>query len=86
LVKCDCCDAQKQELAIGKRVKDFRKLSGLTQENLGQKASRFGVNLTQNMIAKIELGNRPISLAEFIALGKVLGHGFLLLVQGDFDE
>jgi len=53
---------------IGKRILKLRKQKGLSQEDL----SRL-IEISRSSVAQVELGNRNISVIEFIKLSEVLG-------------
>jgi DNA-binding XRE family transcriptional regulator len=54
--------------AIGKRIKQYRKQSDLTQAALGEKAE-----VDKNTIARLERGKHPASLPTIKKLAEVFG-------------
>lgn len=57
--------SQKQ---IGKRIADFRKMKGLSQEDLAK-----CIHLSRSSLAQIELGNRNVDILELQKISFVLG-------------
>lgn len=65
----------------GKRIKQFRKERGLTQEQLAEK-----LNVSQNTIAKIESGLRRPSIDFLLELSEFFGVSTNYLVLGIHPE
>lgn len=58
-------------MEMGRRIARYRKLNGLTAAEL---ANRAGADLTREIVAKIETGNRPnISFRQVLAIAWELG-------------
>ena len=53
---------------IGQKIREFRKINGLSQEQLAEK-----VNISTTHMSHIETGNTKLSLPVFVDLSKVLG-------------
>lgn len=58
---------------FGRRVRQFRKAAGLTQQQLAERLSEWGRSYHQTTVAKLEAGNRPTTLEELIPLAAALG-------------
>lgn len=58
---------------IGEKVKYYRKLRDLTQEELAAQLQIRGCNITRTMVGHIETGYRSASAFEVDALTDVLG-------------
>lgn len=61
------------EQAFGRNVRTMRVASGMTQADLAEKMTLAGANMRQGMIAKMERGARPTSVAEVATLAAILG-------------
>jgi len=64
---------------IGKRIMKLRKLKGLSQEDL----AKF-LKISRSSVAQIELGNRNVSIIEFIELSKILEFSLDKFLAEDF--
>lgn len=53
---------------VGRRLRDWRKAAGLTQDEVAGKAKELGFQWEQPTVAAIELGRREVSLSEFVTL------------------
>ena len=53
---------------VGRRLRDWRKAAGLTQDDVAGKAKELGFQWEQPTVAAIELGRREVSLSEFVIL------------------
>ena len=60
------------EKAVGQRIRQFRELRGLTQEQVSAKLQTMGCDITRSALAKIEVGQRHIYLDELKRLAKIL--------------
>ena len=58
---------QALQLAIGRRVREFRKAAGLTQEQLSEK-----VDIAPQYLSRLETGRRTPSLDTIVALAEAL--------------
>ncbi|WP_458116992.1 helix-turn-helix transcriptional regulator [Arthrobacter sp. D2-10] len=59
--------------SFGEALRKFRLASGLTQEELARRLSDRGFSATQTMVAKIERGDRPTSIAEAAVIAAYFG-------------
>ena len=57
---------------IGAKVKYYRKLRGLTQEQLAAQLQTSGCDLTETMLGHIETGYRSASIFEIDKLAEAL--------------
>jgi len=57
---------------IGLNIRQARKNASMTQMELAGQLQLLGIRVDRATIAKIELGIRPLSDIEIIAIGKVL--------------
>ena len=60
------------EKAVGQRIRQFRELRGLTQEQVSAKLQTMVCDITRSALAKIEVGQRHIYLDELKRLAKIL--------------
>lgn len=67
---------------IGLNVRNARKNAGMTQMELAGQLQLLGIRIDRATIAKIELGIRPLSDIEIIAIAKALKTN----VNGLFSE
>ena len=58
----------KKDIALGKRIKKYRKLAGLTQEKLADK-----VRVSTTHIGLVETGKRRVSLKTLQKIASALG-------------
>lgn len=71
-----------QKEYIGKKIKEYRKIKDLTQENLGEKA---GLHYTY--IGQVERGEKEPSLKSLIKIAEALGVGVdKLLINYDLSS
>ena len=49
---------------LGRRIQTYRQTQGLTQQQLAARLQIHGCDLTRSAVAKIEAGQRSISLRE----------------------
>lgn len=56
------------EIAVGRKVRDLRRQRGWSQERLAHRMRLHGFAMHQTTVAKLEAGDRPIRLAEAVAL------------------
>ena len=57
---------------IGQNIRKDRKNAGMTQMELAAQLQLLGVKIDRSTIAKIELGLRPLSDIEVIAIARAL--------------
>ena len=67
---------------IGKRLKDLRATTGLSQRGLARKLQLIGVDMDKNVITRIETNKRYVSDIELWALSRVLGVSYEYLIDG----
>ena len=60
------------EKEVGARIRAFRELRGLTQENLSAQLQVNDCDITRSALAKIEVGQRHIYLDELKLICKLL--------------
>ena len=68
---------------IGKKVKYYRELRGLTQKELAARLQTVGCDLTESMVGQIEIGYRATSVFEIDNLLEVLHPHNTALVPQD---
>jgi transcriptional regulator with XRE-family HTH domain len=56
------------EAGVAKNVRKLRESRGLSQQQLGQDLSSFGVGMHQTTVAKLEAGSKPLRLNEVAAI------------------
>ncbi len=61
----------KQDISIGHNIKELRKKSNLTQEQVSVKLQLEGINMTGNFYGHIESGTYNIRVSELSALRKI---------------
>jgi transcriptional regulator with XRE-family HTH domain len=72
--------AELAKKSFGQAVRSYRVANDWTQEELARALVRKGISATQTMIAKIERGDRPTSVAE----AAVIAAAFAIPVQALF--
>ena len=60
------------EKKVGKKVRELRKQRGLTQEQLSAQLQTAGCDVTRSALAKIEVGQRHLSIDELKLLKELL--------------
>lgn len=71
---------------IGVQVKKYRKLCGLTQEELAAQLQTAGCDMTRVMVGHIEIGRRAVSIYEIDKLCEILQVDYnALLAQATRD-
>jgi transcriptional regulator with XRE-family HTH domain len=69
---------------IGKRIKLFRKLTGLNQEEF---AAKMGYDSGSSMISQIETGGATMSIEQVMKAAAILNvHPVALLSEKDFSD
>lgn len=61
------------EKAVGARIRHYREMRKLTQEQLSAQMQTRGCDITRSALAKIEVGQRHIYVDELCILKKLLG-------------
>ncbi len=62
----------KQDINIGRNIRELRKKKKMTQDILAAKMQLLGCNTTRSSLAKIEAGIQHISISEIYAIKTVL--------------
>ena len=70
---------------VGGNVRRLRMARGLRQADLAAHMGVHGIAWTQATVAKVEAGDRPVTLEEFLVLGPALVAPVLDLLDGDDD-
>ncbi len=60
------------EQEVGRRIRALREERGLTQEQLSARLQTNGCDITRSALAKIEVGQRHLYLAELRTLRQIL--------------
>lgn len=60
------------EQEVGRRIRTLREKRGLTQEQLSARLQTNGCDITRSALAKIEVGQRHLYLAELRTLRQIL--------------
>lgn len=66
----DELDAEKR---IGRNIRRLREVASLTQADLARKLESLGFKFHQTQVAKVERGERPLRVNEWIGFGEALG-------------
>lgn len=61
------------DATFGRRLREVRRQSGITQQQLASRMAAAGHKRNRSAIAKTELGTRPVSLGEAVTFAAVLG-------------
>ncbi len=64
------------EIKFGKKIKESRESSGMTQELLSTKLQLNGCDITRSALAKIEVGQRHIYPDEINLIKEILNVSF----------
>lgn len=64
------------EIKFGKKIKELRELSGMTQELLSTKLQLNGCDITRSALAKIEVGQRHVYPDEINLIKEILNISF----------
>ena len=64
------------EHKVGKRIREFRRKKGLTQEQLAARLQTRGCDITRSALAKMEAGQRHIYVDELKLLSELLGASY----------
>lgn len=71
---------------VGKRIKDLRENKSISQLQLVDTLTQYGLNMSRETLSKIETGSRSISVVEIKAISSVLGTDTEELLKDDEDE
>ena len=75
------------EAVLARRLRRLREAGHLTQQQIASQMTGAGYRMHQTTIAKIEAGERPVTIGEAVALAWALGVGLLdLVTEPDLDE
>lgn len=66
----------RQDVNIGKNIKNIRKLNNLTQEQVVTKLQLQGIQISRSIYSQIELGTYNIKISELIALKNLFNVDF----------
>ena len=69
------------EKLVGQRIRQFRELRGLTQEQVSAKLQTMGCDITRSALAKIEVGQRHIYLDELKRIAEILSVSYEALLD-----
>ncbi|UWO26095.1 helix-turn-helix domain-containing protein [Marvinbryantia formatexigens] len=72
--------------ASGCKIRELRKKSNLSQEQLAAKLQLAGLNINQKAISRIETGDRVIPDFELLYISKVLSCSISTLLEADENE
>jgi transcriptional regulator with XRE-family HTH domain len=78
--------AEISDRIFARRLYALRKTAGLTQQQLAEQMTRAGNTMHRSAIAKIEAGDRAVSVGEAVELAAVLGVGVAVLVTEDSSD
>lgn len=68
------------DLVVGQQIRAAREANGLTQEQLAARLQTHGCDITRSALAKMEVGQRHIYVAELRALRQILDVSYETLV------
>jgi transcriptional regulator with XRE-family HTH domain len=71
------------DLIFARRLRAARKQAGVTQKQLADRMADCGHRMLQSTVAKIESGERPVSIGEAVQLAGVLGASLMDLVTDE---
>jgi transcriptional regulator with XRE-family HTH domain len=65
---------------FARRLREVRRVAGVTQQQLSDRMTAVGHKMHRSAIAKIEVGDRPVSIGEAVQLAGQLGTTLMDLV------
>lgn len=65
---------------FARRLREVRQQAGVTQQQLASRITEVGHKLHRSAVAKIELGERPVTIGEAVQLAGILGVPLMELV------
>src|ERR1700690_2196010 len=65
---------------FARRLREVRQQAGITQQQLAARMTGVGHKLHRSAVAKIELGERPVTIGEAVQLAGILGVPLMELV------
>ena len=74
-------NGQISQKELGRRLCDYRKMKGLTQDDLA-----INIGMSRSSLAQIELGNRSTSVFELQNIAMVLGFSLDQFLSSDFKD
>ncbi len=63
----------KQDISLGPTLKELRKKAGLTQRDAAARLELMGIDVSEDIIAKMEQGRYSIRLSVLVALKQIYG-------------
>lgn len=63
----------KQDISLGPTLKELRKKAGLTQRDVAARLELMGIDVSEDIIAKMEQGRYSIRLSVLVALKQIYG-------------
>ncbi len=69
------------QLAIGKRIADLRKLHGITQDDLGEQ-----LGISGKQVARVEYGTSSLTPKNYLKLSKLFSVSLDYLFTGELDK
>ena len=63
----------KQDISLGPTLKELRKNAGLTQRDAAARLELMGIDVSEDIIAKMEQGRYSIRLSVLVALKQIYG-------------
>jgi hypothetical protein len=78
-------DHERAERAFAANVRDLRIVCGLSQTDLAARVSDRGLALHQTQVAKIEAGDRGVTIGEAVVLAAILGESLERMVETPID-
>lgn len=71
---------------FARRLREVRQQAGITQQQLADWMTQVGHKLHRSAVAKIELGERPVTIGEAVQLAGILGVPLMELVTDRLAE
>lgn len=71
---------------LAKKVLELRSRRGSTQDELAQRMTRLGIRWTRSTVAKIEHGDRQVTIDELICLARALNAQPAALLTDDAEQ
>jgi transcriptional regulator with XRE-family HTH domain len=66
----------RQDVSIGKNLKELRKKAKLTQEQVATKIQLMGIDTSRSIYSRFETGELNIKVSELIALSQIFSCDF----------
>lgn len=74
------------DAVFGDHLRRMRAEAGLTQQQLSDKMAEAGIPMWQSTVAKIEAGQRQVSIGEAVRFAAALGIGLSELIDGQMGD